>query len=64
MYTLKNLFLVDVVPVLYMDEVIGNGNHISLNTIATIEEKGWELLLMYNWHITLNRITIAWEVVT
>ena len=32
--------LVDVVTMLYMDEVIWNGNHSSLYTSATIEEKG------------------------
>ena len=38
--TLVEFFRVDVVTLLYKDEVIRNENHISLNTITTIEEKG------------------------
>ena len=38
--TLEEFILVDVVTLLYMDEVIWNGNHSSLYTNATIEEKG------------------------
>ena len=39
---IEEFILVDVVTLLYMDEVIWNGNHSSLYTIATIEEKGWD----------------------
>ena len=38
--TLEEFILVDVVTLLYMDEVIWHGNHSSLYTNATIEEKG------------------------
>ena len=40
MHTFEEFILVDVVTLLYMDEVIGYGNHSSLYTNATIEEKG------------------------
>ena len=38
--TLEEFILVDVVTLLYMNEVIWNGNPSSLYTNATIEEKG------------------------
>ena len=38
--TLEEFILVDVVTLLYMDEVICHGNHSILYTNATIEEKG------------------------
>ena len=38
--TLEEFILVDVVTLLYMDEVVRYGNHSSLYTNATIEEKG------------------------
>ena len=42
---LKNLFLVDLVTLLYTDEVIGNGNHISLYTNAKIDIRGSHMSL-------------------
>ena len=37
---IEEFILVDVVTLLYMDEVIWNGNHSSLYKNLTIEEKG------------------------
>ena len=37
---IQEFILVDVVTLLYKDEVIWHGNHSSLYTNATIEEKG------------------------
>ena len=37
---IEEFILADVVPLLYMDEVIWNGNHSCLYTNATIKEKG------------------------
>ena len=60
----KNLFLVDVFTLLYMDEVIGNGNHISLYTITTIDMGGSQMSLQQKVRGALDtvlsiRITIA-----
>ena len=67
--------LVDVVTLLYMDELelhctvhgIELNKHwknAGLYTLATKEWEMWELLLGVNWHVRINRITIAWEPVT
>ena len=53
----------DLDTLLHKLEVIWNGNHCSLYTNATIEEKGWDCSQKCNWHIRVNRITIAWETV-
>ena len=46
--------LVDVVTLLYKDEVIWNGNHSSLYTNATIEDRGWNCSQKYNWNIWIE----------
>ena len=52
MYNWRTYFYVDVVTLLYkLDLKIWIGIFIGLYTISTIEEKGWEMLLKYNWHI-------------
>ena len=61
---IEEFILADVVPLLYMDEVIWNGNHSSLYTNATIKEKGWDCSWCTIDTHELNRITIAWGSVT
>ena len=66
--TLEEFILVDVVTLLYMDEVELELNkhwkNAGLYTLTTKEWEMWELLLGVNWHWRLNRITIAWEPVS
>ena len=64
--TLEEFILVDVVTLLYMDELELNKHwkNAALYTLATKEWKTWELLLGVNWQVRVNRITIAWETVT
>ena len=62
--TFDEFILVDVVTLLYMDEVNKHWKNAGLYTLATKEWEMWELLLGVNWQVRINRITIAWETVT
>ena len=44
-------------------EVIYIGKYTGIYTHATIAWAKWEMLLEVNWHVPINRITIAWETV-
>ena len=61
MYTCRIFILVDVVTLLYMDELNKHWKNAALYTLATKEWEMWELLLGVNWHVRINRITIVWE---
>ena len=37
---------------------------LKLHWLLYNHNNGWEMLLKYNWHFSINRITIAWETVT
>ena len=66
---IEEFILVDVVTLLYMDEVMNevseeHWKNTGLYTLATKDWEMWELLLGANWQVRINRITIAWETVT
>ena len=46
---------------LYKLELNMHWKNVGLYTIATMEEKGWDCSQMYNWHCSMNRITMKWE---
>ena len=62
--TLEEFILVDVVTLLYMDEVDMHWKNAGLYTLATKDWEMWELLLGANWQVRAIRITIIWETVT
>ena len=52
---IEEFILVDVVTLLYKDELIYNGKYPGFYTNATIEEKDEISSLKNNWHIGINR---------
>ena len=62
--TPEELILVNVVALLYKEEVNYIGKYTGIYTHATIPWAKWELLLDDNWQGSIDRITMTWETVT